>query len=153
MEEIDAQGRQMLVERPYLTRGRLSVFRETTCDDNWFPRINVTLKRTGSDAIFWQWTSHSLPIDFDEPPPYGEDVYFEKYFELEQPVKSPRGLEAVFTLGPGDSPRAFVDKLSASLYLYPRSLDERGIQVGVVDMVGGLTSRAVPLYFRINFPW
>lgn len=153
MDEIDALGRQMLIDRPYLTRGRLSVFRETSSSDSWFPRMNVTLKRTGSDRILWQWTSHSLPIALDEPPPYGDDVYFEQYFELDEPVKSPRGLEAVVSLGAGATGRGFVDKFSASLYLYPRSLDERGVQVAVVDMVGGLTSGAVPLYFRINFPW
>lgn len=153
MEEIDALGRQMLVDRPCLTRGRLSVFRQTTSEDAWFPHLKVTIKQAGSDRVLWQWMSHSVPIDFEEPPPYGDDVYFEKYFELEEPVRSPRGLEAVFTVGPGASTRGFVEKFSVSLYLYPRSLDERGVQVGVVDLAGGLTSRALPLYFRVNFPW
>jgi len=153
MEEIDAQGRQMLIDRPSLTRGRLSVFRESASPDHWFPRLNLTLKRAGSDTILWEWTSHSEPIDFEEPPPYGEDLLLEKYFRLELPLKSPRGLEAVLSLGPGATGRGSVEKFSAALYLYPGSLDERGVQVGVVDLVGGLTTASTPLYFRFNFPW
>jgi hypothetical protein len=153
MDEIDAKGRQMLVERPLLTRGRLSVFRESSSQDSWFPHLNVTLKRTGTDIILWQWASHANPIDFDEPPPYGEDVLLEKYFELETPLKSPRGLEAVFCVGPGATNRGQVEKFSAALYLYPKSLEERGVQVGVLDFAGGLVTKNLPLYFRVNFPW
>lgn len=153
MEEIDALGRQMLVDRPQLTRGRLSVFRESASTDLWFPRLVVTLKRSGSDDVLWRWSSHSEPVDFDEPPPYGEELMLEKYFELERPLKSPRGLECVFALTPGSTNRGFAEKFSASLYLYPKSLDERGIQIGVVDFAGGLTTASMPLYFRVNFPW
>lgn len=153
MDEIDAQGRQMLVERPRLSRGRLSVFREADGADEWFPRMNVTLKRAGTDEVLWQWTSHSDPIDFEEPPPYGDEVFLEKYFELDRPLKSPRGLEAVFWFGPGATNHGRVHKLSAALYLYPQSLDERGIQVGVVDFAGGLATSSVPLFVRVNFPW
>ncbi len=42
MDEIDAQGRQLLIDRPLLTRGRLSVYRESEGADQWFPRLNVT---------------------------------------------------------------------------------------------------------------
>src|SRR5574337_821106 len=120
MDEIDAQGRQLLIDRPSLSRGRLSVYRESQSDDLWFPRLNVTLKKTGTDSILWQWTTHSDPIDEEEPPPYGEDLLLEKYFELAAPLKSPRGLEVVFMLGPGATRRGSVDQLSASLYLYPQ---------------------------------
>lgn len=153
MNEIDAAGRQMLIDRPILTRGRLSVFRDSKSNDHWFPHLTVTLKRTGSDQVLWEWASHSLPIDYEEPPPYGEDVMLEKYFELELPLKSPRGLEAVFTLGTGESLNGNVDKFSAALYLYPKSLEERGVQIGVIDMVNGLQARFMPMYFRVNFPW
>lgn len=153
MDEIDAYGRQMLVERPKLCRGRLSVFREAAGQDEWFPRLNVTLKRSGTDCVLWQWTSHSEPIDFEEPPPYGEEVFLEKYFELERPLNSPRGLEAVFSLTAGATSHGRVEKFSATLYLYPRSLDERGVQVGVLDFAGGLSAASVPLFFRVNFPW
>jgi hypothetical protein len=43
MDEIDALGRQMLLERQPLTKGRLSVYRESKTDDDWFPKLNVTL--------------------------------------------------------------------------------------------------------------
>ncbi|HEY9772797.1 MAG TPA: hypothetical protein V6C81_03190 [Planktothrix sp.] len=154
MDEIDAQGRQLLVDRPKLTRGRLSVFRELKSEDldPWFPRLNVSLKRAGTDNILWQWTTHTT-VDEDEPPPYGEDVIFEKYFELDSPIKSPRGLEVVFALGPGATRRGQVSKFSAALYLYPKSFDDRGVQVGVVDFTQGLTTGGVPLFFRVNFPW
>ncbi len=153
MDEIDAQGRQMLIERPRLSRGRLSVFRESDCRDDWFPQLKVTLKRAGTDEVLWQWASHSLPVDEEEPPPYAGEVFLEKYFELEKPLATPRGLEAVFWLGPGATGHGRVDKFSATLYLYPHSLDERGVQVGVVDFAGGLTRSSVPLFFRVNFPW
>jgi hypothetical protein len=153
MDEIDAQGRQLLIDRPLLSKGRLSVFRECSGDDHWFPRLNVTLKRAGTDEILWQWTTHSEPINFDEPPPYGEDVLLEKYFELRAPIRSPRGLETVFMLGPGVSNCAKVQQFSAALYLYPESFDDRGVQVGVIDFTQGLTTGGVPLYFRSNFPW
>jgi len=153
MDEIDAHGRQLLVDRPSLTRGRLSVFRESDGDDHWFPRLNVTLKRAGTDNILWQWTTHSDPIDFEEPPPYGDDLLLEKYFELEAPIKSPRGLEVVFWLGPGASRRGSVSQFSAALYLYPSSFEDRGVQVGVLDFTQGLTTGGVPLFFRVNFPW
>lgn len=152
MDEIDAHGRQLLVDRPSLSRGRLSVYRESKSDDHWFPRLNVTLKRSGTDHILWQWTTHN-EVDEDEPPPYGEDLLLEKYFELETPIKSPRGLEVVFMLGPGASRRGHVDQFSASLYLYPETFEDRGVQVGVIDFTQGLTTGGVPLYFRVNFPW
>jgi hypothetical protein len=153
MHEIDAQGRQLMIDRPALTRGRLSVFRESTSDDLWFPRLNVTLKYAGTPEVLWQWTTHSLPIDFDEPPPYGDDLMLEKYFELEKPLKSPRGLEVVFHLGTGATERGKVSQFSASLYLYPSSFEDRGVQVGVIDFRQGLTANAVPLFARYNFPW
>jgi hypothetical protein len=153
MDEIDAQGRQLLVDRPALTRGRLSVYREAGGDDHWFPRLNVTLKKAGTDDILWQWTTHSLPIDEDEPPPYGEDVLLEKYFELDTPIKSPRGLEVVFMLGAGATRRGIVEQFSAALYLYPDSFEDRGVQVGVLDFTQGLSTGGVPLFFRVNFPW
>jgi hypothetical protein len=154
MEEIDAQGRQLLVDRPLLTKGRLSVYREAgSSEDDWFPRLNVTLKKAGSDDVLWQWTTHSLPIDFDEPPPYGEELMLEKYFELDMPVKSPRGLELVFALEEGSTSHGSVDQFSASLYLYPDSFDDRGVQVGVVDFRQGLQVRSVPMFMRFNFPW
>jgi hypothetical protein len=153
MDEIDAVGRQMLIDRPLLTRGRLSVFRESGSSDHWFPHLNVTLKRTGTDQVLWSWTSHSLPVKYDEPPPYGEQVLLEKYFELEAPLKSPRGLECVFNLGQGESKSGHVEKFSAALYLYPQSVEERGVQIGVIDFVAGLTARSCPLYVRVNFPW
>jgi hypothetical protein len=153
MDEIDAVGRQMLVERPRLTRGRLSVYRESSGGDPWFPHLSVTLKRTGSDIILWQWESHSVPIDPEEPPPYVEDVLLEKYFMLESPLKTPRGLEAVIKLGAGRAESSSVDKFSVMFYLYPRSLEERGVQVGVVDFTSGLMARSVPIFFRVNFPW
>ncbi|HEY9788082.1 MAG TPA: hypothetical protein V6D17_22025 [Candidatus Obscuribacterales bacterium] len=154
MDEIDAQGRQLLIDRPNLTRGRLSVFREAESNvDHWFPRLNVTLKRAGTDDVLWQWTTHDDPIDFDEPPPYGEGVLLEKYFELEAPIRSPRGLEAVFHLGPGATNRGAVQQFSAALYLYPNSFDDRGVQVGVLDFTQGLTTGGVPFFFRVNFPW
>ncbi len=153
MEEIDAQGRQLLVDRPLLTKGRLSVYREANGGDDWFPRLNVTLKKAGSDDVLWQWTTHSLPIDFDEPPPYGEELMLEKYFELDTPVKSPRGLELVFALEAGATSHGLVEQFSASLYLYPNSFDDRGVQVGVVDFRQGLQVRSVPMFMRFNFPW
>jgi hypothetical protein len=153
MDEIDALGRQLLIDRPALTKGRLSVFRDATGEDHWFPRLNVTLKRTGSDDVLWHWTTHSSPIDMEEPPPYGEDVLLEKYFELETPIKSPRGLEVVFMLGAGATRRGVVEKFSAALYLYPNTFDDRGVQVGVIDFTQGLTTGGVPLFFRCNFPW
>jgi hypothetical protein len=153
MEEIDAQGRQLLVDRPLLTRGRLSVYRESSGGDDWFPRLNVTLKKSGSDRVLWQWTTHSLPIDFEEPPPYGEDLMLEKYFELEEPVRSPRGLEVVFELAGGSTMRGYVEQFSASLYLYPSSFDDRGVQIGVLDFRQGLTAGSVPMFARFNFPW
>jgi hypothetical protein len=154
MEEIDAQGRQLLVDRPLLTKGRLSVYREAGgCEDDWFPRLNVTLKKAGSDDVLWQWTTHSLPIDDEEPPPYGEELMLEKYFELDVPVKSPRGLELVFALEEGATSHGAVDQFSASLYLYPNSFDDRGVQVGVVDFRQGLQVRSVPMFMRFNFPW
>ena len=153
MEEIDAQGRQLLVDRPTLTRGRLSVYRESLCDDDWFPRLNVTLKKSGSDAVLWQWTTHTLPVDTEEPPPYGEDILLEKYFELDEPVKSPRGLEVVFSLAEGLTNRGSVEQFSASLYLYPASFDDRGVQVGVVDFRQGLRANSMPMFVRFNFPW
>src|SRR5690606_9060474 len=129
------------------------VFRESDSDDNWFPRLSVTLKRTGTDQILWQWVTHDDPIDFDEPPPYGEDILLEKYFELEKPLKSPRGLEAVFVLGPGAHRRGSVSQFSASLYLYPNSFEDRGVQVAVLDFRQGLTTGGVPLFSRYSFPW
>ncbi|MBI5173476.1 MAG: hypothetical protein SFV17_04125 [Candidatus Obscuribacter sp.] len=155
MDEIDAQGRQLLVDRPLLTRGRLSVYRETgPCGtDDWFPRLNVTLKKSGSDEILWQWTTHSLPVDFEEPPPYGEDLLFEKYFELDTAVRSPRGLEVVFELGRGVTERGSVEQFSASLYLYPASFDDRGVQIGVLDFRQGLNAASTPMFARFNFPW
>lgn len=153
MDEIDALGRQMLLDRPTLTRGRLSVYRQASCADHWFPRLNVTLKRAGTDQVLWQWTTHDVPIDLDEPPPYGEGLMLEKYFELEIPIKSPRGLEAVFELSPGATRRGAVEKFSAALYLYPASFEDRGVQVGVIDFTHGLTTGGVPLFFRVNFPW
>lgn len=154
MDEIDAQGRQLLVDRPLLSRGRLSVYREAVSDhDDWFPKLNVTLKKAGSDDVLWQWTTHSNPIDFEEPPPYGEDLLFEKYFELDYPVKSPRGLEVVFELAAGATNRGFVDQFSASLYLYPETFDDRGVQIGVLDFRQGLDSKSTPMFARFNFPW
>ena len=157
MDEIDAQGRQLLTDRPALTKGRLIVFRQIekggTDTDPWFPRLSITLKRAGSDETFWRWTTHGLPVDFEEPPPYGEDFLLEKPFELEQPAKSPRGLEAVFLLEPGATNRGQVIKYSASLYLYPNSIEDRGVQIGVLDFTEGLKATQVPLYFRVNFPW
>jgi hypothetical protein len=156
MDEIDAHGRQLLVDRPSLTRGRLSVFREIhglkEDFDPWFPKLNVTLKRAGTDHVLWQWTTHDH-VDEDEPPPYGDEIMLEKYFELESPIKSPRGIEVVFWLGPGATRRGCVSKFSAALYLYPQSFEDRGVQVGVVDFTQGLTTGGVPLYFRVNFPW
>lgn len=152
MDEIDAVGRQMLIDRPLLTRGRLAVFRESLTHDDWFPQLKVTLKKSGSDLVLWRWSSHTV-IDQDEPPPYGDDGLLEKYFELDHPVKSPRGLEAVFWLGHGLTSHAKLASFSAALYLYPRSVEERGVQVGVVDFAGGLSSQGVPLYVRVNFPW
>jgi hypothetical protein len=152
MDEIDALGRQMLMDRPLLTRGRLAVFREAITPDDWFPQLKVTVKKSGSDVFLWRWTSHTV-IEEDEPPPYADDGLLEKYFELEYPVKSPRGLEAVFWLGPGLTEHARLASFSAALYLYPHSVEERGVQVGVVDFAGGLSSQVVPLYVRVNFPW
>ena len=153
MEEIDAQGRQLLIDRPLLTRGRLSVYRESDGNDDWFPRLNVSLKKSGSDQTLWQWTTHSLPVDVDEPPPYGEDLMLEKYFELSEPVRTPRGLEVVFALAAGSSPRGKVEQFSVSLYLYPESFDDRGVQIGVLDFRQGLTAGSVPMFARFNFPW
>lgn len=153
MDEIDAQGRQLLVDRPALRRGRISVYRESEGPDHWFPRLNITLKRAGSDSVLWQWTTHDDPIDFDEPPPYGEDLMLEKYFELDTPIRSPRGLEVVFWLGPGATNRGKVEQFSAALYLYPDSFEDRGVQVGVLDFRQGLTTGGVPLFVRVNFPW
>lgn len=152
MDEIDAVGRQMLYDRPLLTRGRLSVFRESGTHDDWFPQLKVTLKKAGSDEILWRWASHTV-VDEEEPPPYGEDGLLEKYFELEKPVKSPRGLEAVFWLGHGLTNHAKLKTFSAALYLYPQSVEERGVQVGVLDFATGLSSQSVPLFVRVNFPW
>lgn len=153
MDEIDALGRQLLVDRPPLTRGRLSVYRESSSDDHWFPRLNVRLKRAGTDNVLWEWVTHSEPIDFEEPPPYGDDLLLEKYFELESPIKSPRGLEVVFQLGPGATVRGHVSQFSASLYLFPTSFEDRGVQVGVIDFRKGLTTGGVPMFSRYNFPW
>lgn len=153
MDEIDATGRQLLVDRPPLKRGRLAVFRQTgSVDDPWFPQLKVTLSKSGSDEILWKWYSHTI-IHEEEPPPYEEDGLLEKYFELEKPVKSPRGLEAVFWLGPGLSSRAYLESFSASLYLYPSSVEDRGVQVGVVDLTKGLNAQQVPIFVRVNFPW
>ena len=152
MDEIDAVGRQMLIDRPLLTRGRLAVFRESLTHDDWFPQLKVTLKKSGSDQLLWRWASHDV-IDEDEPPPYDHDGLLEKYFELEHPVKSPRGLEAVFWLGPGLNSHARLGSFSAALYLYPRSVEERGVQVGVLDFASGISGQNVPLYVRVNFPW
>lgn len=157
MDEIDAEGRQFLIDRPALTKGRLSVFRELDNGhkqgDLWFPRLTITIKRAGSDATCWRWTTHSLPIDPEEPPPYGEGELLEKPFELDEPIKSPRGLETVFLLEPGATKHGKVNKFSAALYLFPESLENRGVQIGVVDFTEGLKATDVPLYFRINFPW
>lgn len=153
MDEIDALGRQLLVDRPPLSRGRLSVYRESASDDHWFPRLTVRLKKAGSDNILWEWVTHSDPIDFEEPPPYGDDLLLEKYFELEKPIKSPRGLEVVFKLGAGATVRGKVSQFSASLYLFPTSFEDRGVQVGVIDFRKGLTTGGVPMYSRYNFPW
>ncbi len=157
MDEIDAQGRQLLTDRPALTKGRLIVYREMEKgikdSDPWFPRLSITLKRAGSDDTFWRWATHGIPIDFEEPPPYSEDVLLEKCFALEQPAKSPRGLEAVFLLEPGATNRGKVIKYSASLYLYPNSTEDRGVQIGVIDFTEGLKASKLPLYFRVNFPW
>jgi hypothetical protein len=152
MDELDAFGRQMLMERPLLTRGRLAVFRESITHDDWFPQLKITLKKSGSDLILWRWSSHDT-IDEEEPPPYGDDGLLEKYFELDQPVKTPRGLEAVFWLGPGLTEHARLSSFSAALYLYPGSVENRGVQVGVIDFARGLSSRGVPLFVRVNFPW
>lgn len=152
MDEIDAVGRQMLYDRPLLTRGRLSVYRESLTHDDWFPQLKVTLKKAGSDQILWNWSSHTV-VDEEEPPPYGHDGLLEKYFELEHPVKSPRGLEAVFWLGSGLTKHARLKTFSAALYLYPTSVEDRGVQVGVLDFAGGLASQGVPLFVRVNFPW
>jgi hypothetical protein len=153
MDEIDAFGRQLLIDRPALTKGRLSVFRDSDTEDHWFPRLNVTLKKSGSDHVLWSWSSHADPIDFEEPPPYGEDILLEKYFELEEPVKSPRGIETVFMLAAGSAKRGSVKQFSAALYLYPETFEDRGVQVGVIDFTQGLTTGGVPLFFRVNFPW
>lgn len=152
MEEIDAVGRQMLIDRPPLTKGRLSVFRSAEGADDWFPQFRVVLKKTGSDQVLWRWASHEV-VDEDEPPPYGDDGLLEKYFELDVPVKSPRGLEAIFWLGAGATLRGRLSTFSAALYLYPGSLEERGVQVGVIDFAGGLAPANVPLFVRVNFPW
>ena len=157
MDEIDAQGRQFLIDRPALTKGRLSVYREiengNQGSDLWFPRLSITIKRAGSDDTCWRWTTHSLPIDLEEPPPYGEDALLEKPFELEEPIKTPRGLETVFLIEPGATKHGQVKKFSAALYLFPESLENRGVQIGVIDFTEGLKSTGVPLYFRVNFPW
>ncbi len=153
MDEIDAQGRQLLLERPPLIRGRLSVFREPAVADDWFPRLVFTIKRKGTDYVLWRWTSHNEPVSLDEPPPYGDELMLEKYFELESPVKSPRGLETVVWIGPGLTNHGRLSSFSLSLYLYPESLEERGVQLGVVDFPGGLTCASLPAYFRVNFPW
>jgi hypothetical protein len=153
MDEIDAVGRQMLVERPLLTRGRLSVYRDTSCNDYWFPRLNVTLKRSRTDHVLWSWTSHDWPIDYDEPPPYDTDGVLEKYFELETPLKTPRGLEAVFHMTGSDKMSSYVDKFSAAIYLYPKSLEERGVEIAVLDFVNGFNGRSLPYFFRSSFPW
>src|ERR1700679_3324974 len=119
MDEIDAQGRQLLLDRPSLTRGRLSVYRELLDGaedaDPWFPRLKVTLKKAGTDQVLWHWTTHHDPIDEEEPPPYGEEIIFEKYFKLDSPIKTPRGLEVVFGLGSGATRRGSVSKYSAAL--------------------------------------
>ena len=143
----------MLWERPNLTRGRLSVFRQADGCDEWFPHLNVTLKKAGADMVLWEWSSHSIPIDEDGPPPYGDQVMFEKFFELDTPLKSPRGLDVLFRLQKGATNHGLVTSFSASLYLYPHSLDDRGIQVAVIDFEQGLKSCSVPVYFRVNFPW
>jgi len=92
-------------------------------------------------------------VDTEEPPPYGEDILLEKYFELDEPVKSPRGLEVVFSLAEGLTNRGSVEQFSASLYLYPASFDDRGVQVGVVDFRQGLRANSMPMFVRFNFPW
>ena len=153
MDEIDALGRQMLVERPPLSKGRLSVYREAEGEDDWFPKLNVTLRKTGSHQILWQWSTHKEPIDLDEPPPYGEDLLLEKYFELDAPIKSPLGLETVFSLTKGMSNRGKVEKFSAALYLYPNTFEDRGVQVAVLDCTQGLMASSLPLFFRTAFPW
>lgn len=153
MDELDASGRQMLVDRPVLTKGRLAVYRDSTSSDDWFPHLSITLKRSGSDITLWKWETHRLPADPEEPPPYSAGGLLEHYFELDLPVRSPRGLEAIFKLGPGATCRGSLEKFSAALYLYPNSLDDRGVQVGVVDFVGGLHVSSTPVFFRFNFPW
>ena len=153
MDEIDAVGRQMLVERPLLTRGRLSVYRDTSCNDYWFPRLNIALKRSRTDHVLWQWTSHDYPIDDMEPPPYDTDGVLEKYFELETPLKTPRGLEAVFNITGSDKMSSYVDKFSVAIYLYPKSLEERGVEIAVLDFVNGFHARQLPIFIRSSFPW
>jgi NaMN:DMB phosphoribosyltransferase len=77
----------------------------------------------------------------------------EKYFELDAPIKSPRGLEAVFSLTKGATSRGRVEKFSAALYLYPGTFEDRGVQVAVIDCTQGLTASSLPLFFRSAFPW
>jgi hypothetical protein len=77
----------------------------------------------------------------------------EKYFELNEPVKTPRGLEVVFELAAGATVRGSVEQFSVSLYLYPASFDDRGVQIGVLDFRQGLAASSVPMFARFNFPW
>ncbi len=56
-------------------------------------------------------------------------------------------------LAKGATARGKVSQFSASLYLYPDSFEDRGVQVGVLDFRHGLTSGSVPLFARYNFPW
>jgi len=153
VDEIDARGRQMLIERPALSKGRLSVFRESYDRDPYFPHLKMTVKKAGTDSVLWRWQSHHHPPDVDEPPPYGDEVMLEKYFELNFPIKTPRGLESILWLGPGLTSSARVEIFSVAIYLYPHSLEERGIQICVLDFPGGLAASSTPVYMRVNFPW
>ena len=158
MDEIDAHGRQLLLDWPSLTRGRLSVYRQLDGSveedtDPWFPSAQGQSEKRVPIRFSGVGPRTDEPIDEEEPPPYGEDIIFEKYFELDSPIKTPRGLEVVFWLGAGATRRGSVAKYSAALYLYPQSFEDRGVQVGVIDFTQGLTTGGVPLYFRVNFPW
>ena len=153
MDEIDAQGRQLLTDRPKLTKGRLSVYREPEGNDLWFPRLNVSIKKSGSDVYLWSWSTHDDPICQDEPPPYGEEVVLEKYFELNPSVNSPRGIEVIFNLDKGLYNSSKIGQFSASLYLFANSFNDRGVQIGVVDFTKGLSASMMPVFFRVDFPW
>ena len=153
MDEIDAQGRQLLIDRPRLTKGRLSVYREPSGNDLWFPKLNVSIKKSGSDHTLWSWTTHTNPISEDEPPPYGEEVVLEKYFELNPSVKSPRGIEVVFNLDRGLYNSSRITQFSAALYLFANSFEDRGVQIGVLDFTNGISAQMMPVYFRVDFPW